>query len=116
MARNSRTVKAAKFGQAKSRSKVIEWETRQYSRGTREVPVEVSTMESQPKPRKKTGRRRKTENNYALQGEAAPQPMDVDDTFWMEEPVVVASEKRVRCPALPSSMSLTYLPERALLY
>lgn len=116
MPRNSNTVKAAKFGQAKSRSKLIEWETRQHSRGIREVPVEVSAAASQQKPRKKTGRRRKTENNDALQGEAAPHPMDIDDTFWLEEPVKATGKKGVRHPALQSSMNLTNLPDRALLH
>jgi hypothetical protein len=102
-------LKAMNLRHTKSKAKLIEWETRVYSRGTRDVPVEVSTAASQQKPTKKAGRGPRAERNDPLQGEAAPQPMDVDETFWVEEPVVPASEKGVRKPVCPSSMNLTYL-------
>ena len=57
---------------------------------------------------KKAGRRPREKRNNPLQGEAAPQPMDVDETFRVEEPVMPASEKRVRQLACHSSTSLTY--------
>jgi hypothetical protein len=109
MLRKSDTVKTANRRKARSKAKVIEWEAREHSRGTRDVPVEVSTAASQQKPTKKAGRGPRAERNDPLQGEAAPQPMDVDETFWVEEPVVPASEKGVRKPVCPSSMNLTYL-------
>ena len=87
-----------------------------YTRRIRDVPVEVSDMESQPKPRKKPGRQLAVENNDLLQGETAPQPMDVDETFWVEEPVTGSSKKKVRQFAYPSSMSLTCLPVPAHLH
>jgi len=51
-----------------------------------------------------------------LQGEIAPQPMDVDKAFCMEEPVIAPSEKRVRQPEFPSSANLTYLSDTAHLH
>jgi len=65
-------------------------------------------VESQPKPRKRAGRRPRAENNDTLQGENALQSMDIDETFWAEEPVMPASEKKVRQLAFPSSKNLTY--------
>jgi hypothetical protein len=110
MPRNSDTVKAANFHQTKFKAKVIEWEPREHSRGIRDVPVEVIDMASRPKPRKKASRRPRAEDNAALQGEAAPQPMDINETFWvdLEEPVIPMSKKRVRQPACPSSTKLTW--------
>jgi len=110
MPRNSGTVKAVNLCRAKSKAKVVEWETRVHSQGVRDVPVEVSAMESRSKPRKGAGRRPRAESNDVLQGESAPQSMDVNKTFWEEEPVtgMPTSEKRVRQPACPSSTNLTY--------
>lgn len=110
MPRNNRhTVKAADIHRAKSKVKVIEWESRVHSRGIRDVPVEVRSMESQPKKKKNAARRLRAENNDAHQGETAPQPMDVDEAFWPEEPAIPIGEKKVRQPACPSSTNLTHL-------
>ena len=108
------TVKAANLRRMKSKAKVIEWETRVYSRGIRDVPVEVSGMESQPKPREKAGKRPRAENNDTLQGETAA-PMDIGKEFWVEEPMP-ASKRRVRQPACPSLASLTCVPDPAHLH
>ena len=102
MPRNRDTVKAANFRRTKLKAKVIEWETREHSRGIRDVPVEVTDMTSRPKLRKKASIWTRIENSAALQGETAPQPMDVDETLWVEDPVIPTSEKRVRQPACPS--------------
>jgi hypothetical protein len=115
MPRKSDILKAVNPRRSRSKAKVIEWEPRAYSRGIRDVPVEVGAMESQPKPKKKAGRRPRAENNDTLQGETAPQSMDVDETPWAE-PVIPAREKRVRQHTSPSSMSLTYLPVSAYLH
>lgn len=109
-------VKAAKLNRAKSKAKVIEWETRVLSRGIRNVPVEVSATASQPKPRKRAHRQLRAENDGALQDETAPQPMDVDETFWVEEPAMPPNEKRVRRPAYIFSTDLTYLPAPTCLH
>ena len=105
MARNSETIKGLKPRRRRSKAKVVEWETRVYSRGIRDVPVDVTAMASRPKPRKGAGRQPRAESNDALQGENAPQSMDVDETFWTEEPVtdMPTSEKRVRQPSCPST-------------
>ena len=50
------------------------------------------------------------------QGEAASQPMDVDETFQVEEQVIPTSEKRVQQPTYPFLASLTYLPALAHLH
>src|SRR5258708_36342459 len=116
MPQNFDTVKPLNLRRAKSKVKVIEWEMRVHSRGIRDVPVEVSAMASQPKRRKRASRQPRSENNDMLQGEIAPQPMDVDEAFCMEEPVIAPSEKRVRQPEFPSSANLTYLSDTAHLH
>ncbi len=87
-----------------------------YSRGIRDVPVEVISTAHQLRSRKKGTRRPSAENDNMLQGEAAPHPMDVDETSWAEEPVMPTSEKRVRQPACPFLANLTYLPVPAHLH
>jgi hypothetical protein len=105
MPRNHDTVKVADLRRAKSRAKLIEWEPRVHSRGIRDVPVEVRATASQPRPRKKGSEGERAQNNdtvEALQGETAPQSMDIDNSFWAEDPVAPTNEKRVRQPACPS--------------
>ena len=65
------TVKAAAL-RRKSKAKIVEWEPRVYSRGIRDVPVEVGPMASRPKSRKKPGRQPTAEKDDALQAETAP--------------------------------------------
>jgi len=113
MPRNS--VKAAKVRKDKSKAKVIEWQAQVHSRGVRDVPVEVTAAGSQPKQREKAGKRPRAEKNDTLPSETALQPMDVDETFWVEEPVMPTAEKRVRQPPCPSSMSLTFLSPSTLI-
>ena len=116
MPRNVNTVKAANLLRRKPKAKVIEWETQVHSRGIRDVPVEVSASGSQPRPRKTASRRPRAQNDDTLQGETVPQPMDVDETFFVEEPAMPTNEKRVRQPASPSLANLTYLPVSARLH
>jgi hypothetical protein len=111
MPKSRNTVKASDVLRRKSKAKAIEWEPRVYSRGIRDVPVEVISTPHQPRSRKKGTRGPSAENDNMFQGEAAPHPMDVDETFWVEEPVVPTSEKRVRRPASPFLANLTYLPD-----
>jgi hypothetical protein len=86
------------------------------SRGIRDVPVEVGAMASQQKSRKGAAGRPRAEINDTSQGETVPQSMDVDETFFAEEPVMPASEKKVRLPACPSSTNLTFFPVSAHLH
>ncbi len=60
------TVKPLNLCRARSKVKVIEWETQVHSRGIRDVPVEVSAMASQPKQRKRASRQPRSENNDML--------------------------------------------------
>ncbi len=105
MPRNFDTVKPLNLHRAKSKVKVIEWEMRVHSWGIRDVPVEVSATASQPKRRKRASRQPRSENNDMLQGEIAPQPMDIDEAFCI-----------VRQPEFPSSANLTYLSDTAHLH
>jgi len=102
MPRKRDIVEAASLFRTKSTARVIEWEPKVHSRGMRYVPVEVGDAESQPRPKKKARRRPRT-------GETPPQPMDVDETFWVDEPVMPSSEKKVRQPACLSLANLTNL-------
>jgi hypothetical protein len=67
-------------------------------------------MKSPSKPRKKASRRPRAERNYTLRHATPPQPMDVDETFFAEEPAMPTSVKDVRQPACSSLMNLTYPP------
>ena len=107
---NSTAIKVAKLLQGKSGAKVIKWEPRQHSRGIKDVPVEVTATASQLKPRKMACRQPRTEKNNMLQGETAPQPMDISKTFWVEEPAMSTSKKSIRQPVFPFLANLTYLP------
>ena len=109
MPRNYETVKIADPRRSKKRAKLIEWEARETYRGTRDVPVVVRSEARQPKPRKKASKRPRAEKSNPLQGEAAPQLMDTDETFCAEELVIPTSEKRVRQHACPSSTNITVL-------
>src|SRR6266567_8243487 len=110
MPQNYEVVKVADLRWSKKRAKLVEWEARETYRGIRDVPVVVSSRAHQPKPRENASRRPRAEKNNSLQGEAAPQSMDIDKTFGAEEPVMPASKKRVRLHACPSSTNLTYFP------
>ena len=106
MPRNHDTIKVADLRRAKSKAKLIEWEPRVYSRGIRDVPVEVRAAASQARPRKMASKGERVQNNdsvEALQGETAPQSMDIDESFWVEDPVAPTNEKRVGSPHAPPS-------------
>ena len=45
-----------------------------------------------------------------LQGETAPQPMDVDEAFWADDLAIPDSERRVRGPFHELLADLTRLP------
>src|SRR5260370_28903480 len=98
MPRNRETVKAVNIHQAKSKAKLIEWEPRVHSQGTRDVPVEVSSMESQSKKRKRAARQLRTENTDGFRGETAPWTMDGHEAFCPKEPAPPTSYKKVRQP------------------
>ena len=83
-----------------------------YVQGIQYVPVEVSTVESQPKTKsgsKSAAKQPRVENSDTLQDKTAPRPMDIDEAFWAEEPaeepVTPATEKKVRQPASPSQQT-----------
>ena len=120
MPRKHKIVEAASLFRKNTMARVIEWEPKVYSQGIRDVPVEVSTAASQSRPRKKARRRRRAENNDKLQGETPgetpPHPMDVDETFWVDEPVMPSSEKKVRQLICLSLANLTNLPVPALIH
>jgi hypothetical protein len=92
-------IKTSKVLQRKSKAKVIEWVTEKRSRGTRNIPVEVSTSRNLPMPRRDAGRM-EIDNHEAIFHETDPASMDVDETFWIEEPVI-PEQKRVRSPMNP---------------
>jgi hypothetical protein len=86
-------IKGSKVLKRKSKPKVIEWVTRAHSRGTRDIAVEVSTSKGNT-PKENTGG---IENREAIPDEATLPSMDVDETFWTEEPVT-DEQKRVSSP------------------
>ncbi len=94
-----RGIKAAKLIKRRgSQAKFVDWVTKQYSRGSRDIEVEVS-----PPKRKKTQRYSNGEEDNSKMVTAShedPLPsVDIDETFWTEEPVI-EEEKRVSIPIL----------------
>lgn len=100
-----KVIKASKIYKRRSKPKIIDWVTRENSRGTRDIAVEVSTSEWR-KTKKKASRG--IENHNLASHQATLPSMDIDETFWTEEPV--ADEmKRVsllRCP--PCTVSYNF--------
>jgi len=94
-------IKASKAFQRKSKAKIIDWVSRKGSRGTRHIPVEVSTSTNLLMPRRDAGGS-DMDNHKENLHETDPPSMDVDETFWIEEPVI-PEQKRVSSPARPSS-------------
>lgn len=94
-------IKASKVFQRKSKAKVIEWVTREHSRGTRYIPVDVSTSTSQ-QTQGRDAAGMEIDKHEALLHEADPPSMDVDETPWMQEPVI-PEQRRVSSPTRPSS-------------
>jgi hypothetical protein len=74
-------VKVSKVIQRRSKAKVVEWETRKLSRGTRHIPVEVST--STPWQISRQDDVRMAADNH----EEMFHKMDVNETSWVDEPV-----------------------------
>ena len=81
-------------------AKVVRWVPRTNSRGTKNIPVEVTASTSQAtglQPKKATSR---IESDEATLHETTFSPMDVDETSWVEEveePVILKT-KRVSSP------------------
>ena len=110
MPRSRDTVKAASVLRGKSKAKVVEWEPRNYSRGVRYIPVEVSAATRQSRARESASGPPRAEASNMLQGETAPQPMDVDEAFWADDLAIPDSERRVRGPFHELLADLTRLP------
>lgn len=98
-------VKAAKLAKRTgSEVKVVEWVTKEYSRGSRDIAIEVSPIRRGKKKvrRYSSGREEDGKTSAALH-EDLPPSMDVDEeAYWTEEPV--AEEKRVSILICPHSV------------
>ena len=94
-------IKALKAIQMKTpHTKVVKWVSRTNSRGTKNIPVEVTASTSQAKGLQAEKATSRVEGNEAMLHEANLSPMDVDETFWVqevEEPVIPKT-KRVSSP------------------
>jgi hypothetical protein len=94
------TINASKLLKKKSKATLIEWVPRKGGRANRFVEVEVgaSTKASTSRQmrRKRAG---SIENNAAIPHASS---MDIDETLWIEEPVI-PEKKRVSSPTCPPS-------------
>ena len=103
------SLKASKVTQ--KRPKVVEWENRTNSRGTRYIPVDVTAPKRRRTARQDAGQIKESEE---ILHEAAPPSMDVEDTPWVEEPIMPEKKKRVSLSSRPSSASFdTCFSQRA---
>ena len=96
-------IKASKVLKSRYKAKAVDWVIREYSRGTRDVAVKVTTSKGKRTPRQISG---VIENNEpeAISGEVTLPSMDVDQTFWSEEPAT-DQPKRVSSLACPPRMA-----------
>jgi hypothetical protein len=95
-------IKSSKLLERKSRAKVVEWNTRERTRGTRYIPIEICASTSQQIIRKDTVRM-----DIVDQGEIShninSQSMDVDEPSWVDEDV--PEQTRVSSPSCPFLIS-----------
>jgi hypothetical protein len=91
-------IKASKIIQRKSKATVVEWETRKQAQGIRHIPVEVNTSTPWQTSRKDAVRM-EMDNLEETLHEMGP-PMDIDETSWIDEPVI-SEQKRVSSPMCP---------------
>jgi hypothetical protein len=89
-------IKASKLFERKSKAKVIEWVPQKRSRGTRYVPVELSTSKNPHTQRRDTAKM-EIDPYEAVSHEDYLQSMDVDETFSIEEPDI-PEQPRVSSP------------------
>jgi hypothetical protein len=78
-------IKASKILQRKSKAKVIEWVAWERSWGTRYTLVEVKTSKNQQTTARDAAEM-EVDDYQAELHEASLPSMDVDETFWIEEP------------------------------
>lgn len=90
-------IKASKVLKDRFKAKAVNWITQDHSRGTRDIPVKVRTKKQKTTQRQNTGGIESAEE--ILHGTNLPS-MDVDETFWTEEPDI-GQQKRVSSPASP---------------
>ncbi|KAF8267233.1 hypothetical protein EI94DRAFT_1701133 [Lactarius quietus] len=76
-------VKASKVYKRGSKPKIIDWVTRETSRGARDIAVEVSRSAGW---RTKKQAARGIENLNSASHQATLPSMDIDETFWTEDP------------------------------
>jgi hypothetical protein len=106
---NNDSIKASKIIERKTKAKVVDWVPRKCSRGVRDIPIDVTALTSRPKSRQATDG---IENNSATLREAAFPPVDVNESFWTEEPDVL-KKKTVSSPICHSSTAFEKSLSRA---
>jgi hypothetical protein len=82
--------KVSKCSKTRSNTKIVEWTTKAYAWGTRDLAVEKSTSRGKG-PARQTSEG--VENPKAKLDETTYVAMDVDETLWTEEPVIDAQKK-----------------------
>jgi hypothetical protein len=80
-------IKASNLFGRRSKVKVIEYVARERARGTRYVPVEIKTSKNRQSAARDTVKMEVDGNQEVSQEASLPSTyMDVDETFWLEEP------------------------------
>jgi hypothetical protein len=78
-------IKASKILQRKSKAKAMEWVAQEHSWGTKYIPVEVNHSKTQQASVRDTMEMEVDDHQAGLEETSLPS-MDVDKTFWIEEP------------------------------
>ena len=101
-------IKTSQVLRRKSRAKVVEWKARELTHGTKYVQVEVGTSKNPKRVKRPVRNAVRMETDAVLQ-EVDPPSMDVDKTFWIDEPDV-PTQKRVHFSICPSSIPFNVAP------
>ncbi len=91
-----RGIKAAKLAKRRGQAKVVEWVTKEYSRGSRDIQVEVTPPKKKKAQRYSNGEKDNSKTASASHEDPLPS-MNVDETFWIGEPVI----EEEKCSSAP---------------
>jgi hypothetical protein len=80
----------------KKMAKLIECVSQENYRGTRDLLVEVSDMGGRTKPAKKNSGLPKAKRNGTLQHETPSQPMDIDETSWVDSEEIAMPTREIK--------------------
>jgi hypothetical protein len=96
-------IKASRLFQRNPKAKAVELVPRVRSRRTTHIQVEVGTSNTQQVQGRDVARM-ELDSHDSVMHEVDPEPMDIDEAFWIEE-LDVPEQRRVSSPTYPWLMT-----------